>query len=91
MGLLLDLYCNFAIGRLRRDDANIRDLLARASQLLRVALADVNRLAPALFPAGNDSGPIIAVEPVMRGERLGGLSGLESPFGAAWAVAFWHT
>jgi hypothetical protein len=66
-------------------------MVARTPQLLRVAFTHVNRLNPALLPADYDSGSIVAVEPVIRGQSLGRLSRLKPPLSAAGAIGFGHT
>ena len=65
LGSILAL--NRIVGRLRwsRYDAGLRAVLTGAPQLFRVALADVNGLIAALFPANDNRGSIVAVEPVM--------------------------
>src|SRR6266478_8925573 len=69
-------------------DASLRAVIARAPQLLRMTFTHVNRLTPALLPANYNCGSVVAVEPVMCGKSLRGLSSPEPPLSAACAIAF---
>ena len=89
--LVLDFHGIAVVPRRRRDDPNVRHLLPRLPELLRVALADVNRLAPAILPAGDNPGSKVAIEAVMRRKWLRWFSRLETPLRPACAVSFRHT
>ena len=89
--LVLDFHGIAVVPRRRRDDPNVRHLLPRLPELLRVALADVNRLAPAILPADDNPGSKVAIEAVMRRKWLRWFSRLETPLRPACAVSFRHT
>src|SRR6266478_4023252 len=69
-------------------DAGIGAVIARAPQLLRVTFTHVNRLTPALLPANYYCGSVVAVQPVMCGKSLRGLSSPVPTISAAYAIAF---
>ena len=77
--------------RWRRYDASFWAVVARGPQLFRVTVTHVNGFTPAFFPADDDCGSVVTVEPVMGGNRLRRLSSLEPPLSAASTIAFRHT
>jgi len=61
-------------------------MIARAPQLLRVSITDVDGFTAAFLPQNYDGGSEVAVEPVVWREWFGWPSGLEPPFSAACAL-----
>ena len=75
---------------MRGYDADVRAMLARAAQLLRVTFAHVNWLTAPLLPANDNRGSVIAVEAVVRRKSLCRLSRLQPPLGVVGAIALGH-
>ena len=65
-------------------------MVARASKLFSMTLADVNWLIPALLPTNYDCCSKVAIEPVVCGNSRCGFSSLEPPLSAACTMTFCH-